>query len=113
MVPYLVIQEFASKIDPAMSKMEMVDKAVRITQAAIDNTKNLNLSVDDEDGLDFSLRLANGYLVMANLFHDGSIDASVYDDSQGIPVKTIKRMPRYSTTEDDLINLFMATEFSE
>ena len=65
------------------------------------------ITVDDEGGeLDLQLRLNDGLLVMANLFPDGTIDASVYDDSHGIPVKTIKRMRRLTTSERELIALF-------
>ena len=83
--------------------------AARIVQAALDHTVGPEITVDDEDGdLDFHLRLTDGLLVMANLFPDGTIDASVYDDSQGIPVKTVKRMRRTSTSAAELIQLFQA-----
>ena len=58
--------------------------------------------------MDIHLRLADGQLVMANIFPDGTIDASVYDDSHGAPVKMVKRMRRMTTSEGDLITLLRA-----
>ncbi len=81
--------------------------AARVVRAAVKHTRGPHITVDDEDGdLDFHLRLADNLLVMANLFRDGTIDASVYDDSEGIPVKTVKRMRRSMTSADALISLF-------
>ena len=81
--------------------------AERIVRTAEEWTTGAHITVDDEGGdLDFHLRLADGLLVMANLFPDGTIDASVYDDSQGAPVAVVKRLRRSTTSEDDLITLF-------
>ena len=71
----------------------VVTQAKRIIQAAVRHTRQPHITVDNDDGsLGFDLRLANGWLVMANLFPDGSIDASVYDDSDGVPVRTVRRI---------------------
>ena len=100
------VQEFAAGMDGVQPSDAVVEMATRIVQVALDHTVGPEITVDDEDGIDFNLRLADGSLVMANLFPDGTIDASVYDDSQGVPVKTVKRMRRGTATEQDLIHLF-------
>lgn len=102
-----VVYEFARGVDGRTPKLHVVEEAARVVQAAANHTDGPHITVDDEDGdLDFHLRLNNGLLVMANLFPDGTIDASVYDDSQGIPVKTVRRMLQSETSADDLICLF-------
>ena len=101
------IQEFAIGVDGVRPSVEVVSVAARIAQAALEHTVSPEITVDDEGGdIEFDLRLTDGLLVMANLFPDGTIDASVYDDSRGIPVKTVKRMRRDTTSEQDLIRLF-------
>ena len=103
-----VVQEFALGVAAVAPARDVVAKAEHVVRAAIEHTVGPHITVDDEDGdLDFHLRLANGLLVMANLFLDGSIDASVYDDSQGVPVKTVKRMRRATTSAEELVSLFM------
>lgn len=102
-----VVQEFANGVNGIAPTPAVVEAAARVVRAAVEHTKGPDITVDDEDGdLDFHLRLANNHLVMANLFRDGTIDASVYDDSTGIPVKTVKRMRRPVTSADALISLF-------
>ena len=90
------LPEFAKgKAGAPVPNATIVTQAKRVVQAAVRHTRQPHITVDDDDGsLDFDLRLANGWLVMANLFPDGSIDASVYDDSDGIPVKTVQRIRR-------------------
>ena len=85
----------------------VVTQAMRVIQAAVRHTRQPHITVDEDDGsLDFDLRLANGWLVMANLFPDGSVDASVYDDSDGIPVKIVQRIRRADPAGvDDFIHL--------
>ena len=102
-----VVHEFAQGIEGVHPTAGVVSMAARIVQTAYDFTVGPHITVDDEDGdLDFHLRLTDGLLVMANLFPDGTIDASVYDDNQGVPVKTVRRMRRATTSEEDLIDLF-------
>ena len=103
-----VVREFAAGCEGACPAADVVEMAARIVQAALDQTVGPEITFDDEDGIDFHLRLANGLLAMANLFPDGTIDASVYDDSQGPPVKTVKRLRRSTTSAEDLIHLFRA-----
>ena len=100
------VQQFAAGVDGVQPGEAVMAMAARIVQAALDHTVGPEITVDDEDGIDFHLRLADGLLVMANLLPDGTIDASVYDERQGIPVKTVKRMRRTTTSEQDLIHLF-------
>ena len=103
-----VVQEFAAGVDGvAAPHAGVVAMAERVVQAALEHTVGAHITVDEDDGsLDFHLRLADGLLVMANLFPDGTVDASVYDDSQGIPVKTVRRIRRATTSTRELIRLF-------
>ena len=104
-----IVQEFALGFGDVQSAANVIAMADRIVQAALDHTVEPEFSVDEEDGdIEFDLRLENGLLVMANLFPDGTLDASVYDDSQGMPVKTVRRMPRATTSAEELIHLFRA-----
>ena len=105
-VIHLVVEEFANGVNGVAPPYHVVAAAERVVQAALNHTVGPEITVDDEDGIDFHLRLLDGSLVMANLFPDGTIDASVYDDSQGTPVKTVKRMRRATTSEADLLHLF-------
>ena len=102
-----VVREFAKGVNGIAPTLTIVEVAARVVRAAMKHTKGPHITVDDEDGdLDFHLRLADNLLVMANYFPDGTIDASVYDDSQGIPVKTVNRIRRSRTSADELISLF-------
>ena len=102
-----MLREFALGLGGIRPNDTVVGMAARIVQAAHDFTTGPYITVDDEGGeLDLHLRLADGLLVMANLFPDGAIDASVYDDSQGVPVKMVKRMRRSTTSVEELITLF-------
>ena len=102
-----VVQEFARGISGIIPTPAVVELAARVVQAAIKYTKLSHITVDDEDGdLDFDFRNGDNLIVMANFFPDGTIDASVYDDSRGIPVR-VRRMQRWSgTSADELISLF-------
>ena len=103
------VRKFALGLSGIQPDYAVVEMAERIVWAVHDFTLGSCITIDDEGGeLDLQLRLNNGLLVMANLFPDGTIDASVYDDSQGIPVKTVKRMKRSTTSESELITLFRA-----
>ena len=99
-----VVREFAEGVGGICPERSVVAMAVRLVQAAIAHTDKPEITVDDDDGMEFDLRLGNGWLLMANLFPDGKIDVSVYDDSQGIPVKRVERMPQAS--EAELVSLF-------
>ena len=102
-----VIQEFARGIGGDPTPREIVRTARLIVQACWEYTNGAHISFDDEDGnVDFHLRLRNGHLVMANFFLNGDVDASVYDDSQGPPVKLVRRLRRGRTSGEDLIELF-------
>ena len=102
-----VIQEFARGIGGDPRSKEIIRTANLIVQACREYTNGAHISFDDEDGnVDFHLRLRNGHLVMANFFLNGDVDASVYDDSQGPPVKLVRRLRRGRTSGEDLIELF-------
>ena len=105
----LPVREFALGLDGIQPDDTVVGMAARIVRAVHDFTIGPHITVDDEGGeLDLHLRLADGLLVMANLFPDGTIDASVYDDSHGVPVKVVKRMRRSTTSEGELTTLLQA-----
>ena len=71
-----------------------------LTMAVLAHTEWPHITWDADDGYDYDVRLPNGNLLMANLYPDGKVDASVYDTNYR-PVKTIKRMPH--TTANTLI----------
>jgi hypothetical protein len=105
----LPVHEFALGWGGVQPDHNVVEMAIRIVQVINDLTIGPYITVDEEGGeLDIHLRLADGQLMMANIFPDGTIDASVYDDSHGTPVKLVKRMRRMTTSEKDLINLLRA-----
>ena len=83
---------------PVASAVSMAD---RVAKAAVDKTLEPEITVDVDGALSFDLRLANGWLVLAELDPDGTLDASIYDDRQGI---LIKRLPH--TTDSELIAWF-------
>ena len=88
--------EFATgKANAVPLDASTIAQAERAVKTAVRHTIQPHITVDDDDGsLDFDLRLADGLLVMANLFPDGSVDASVYDRNNGIPVSTVRRIRR-------------------
>ena len=102
-----VVREFAEGVGDIKPTSTVVKEAARVVQAAIKYTKLSHITIDDEDGdLDFDFRNGHNLIVMANFFPDGTIDASVYDDSQGRPVR-VRRMQRSSgASADELISLF-------
>ena len=85
-------------LQPAASVISMAD---RIAKAALDMTVEPEITVDVDGALSFDLRLSNGLLLLAELDLDGSLDASIYDDSRGI---LIERLPQ--TTDSELISRF-------
>ena len=102
-----VMREFSQGIGGDRPTEEIIRTAGLVVQACWEYTDGVHISFDDEDGcLDFHLRLRNGHLVMANVFLNGGVDASVYDDSQGTPVKLVRRLRRGQTSGEDLIELF-------
>ena len=101
------VWEFISGHDGEAPDSDTARMANRIVDAANWYTKEAHISYDEEEGyLDFHLRLGNGLLVMASIFIDGTIDASVYDDGQAPPVRVVRRMRRGDTNGEDLIELF-------
>ena len=101
------VHEFVKGVSEESPSDSVVAMAFRIVRAAHQFTVDPLITFDDEGGeLDFHMRLRNGLLVMADIFLDGSIDASVYDDSHSGPVRTIKRLRRRDALEKDIIDLF-------
>ena len=99
-----ITSQFARGIEGGSDAI--VEIARRLIDAAYKHTRDPSVTIDEEDGsVDFDLRLGNNLLVMANLFTNGEIDASVYDDSDGLPVKVVKRFRRGSIADTEFINL--------
>ena len=101
-----VMREVSQGIGEDPPTEDITQMAGLVMQACWEYTDGAHVSFDDEDGWDFHLRLSNGHLVMANIFLNGGVDASVYDDSQGTPVKLVRRLRRGQTSGEDLIELF-------
>ena len=102
-----VVREFSQAVGGDRPTEGIIRMAGLVVQACQEYTDGAHVSFDDEDGcLDFHLRLKDGHLVMANIFLSGDVDASVYDDSQGAPVKLVRRLRRGQTLGEDLIELF-------
>ena len=74
---------------------------IELLRRLLRRTVEPEITVDVDGALSFDLRLANGWLLLAELDPDGALDASIYDDRQGI---LIKRLPR--TTDSELIAWF-------
>ena len=99
-----ITEQFAKRVND--DDRAVVEVARRMTKAAYEHTNDPSVTVDEEDGsVDFDLRLRDGLLVMANLFTNGEIDASVYDDTRGLPVRLVKRFTRDTARDMDFINL--------
>ena len=97
----VAITEFAAGLGGKQPEPWVLEMAARISNEALTRTRQPDISVDDADGaLSFDLELANGYLMMAELYIDGNIDASVYDAQK----KLAQRMP--SATESDIVAWF-------
>ena len=94
------IAEFAVGVDGRRPEPGVVAMAARIADAALAKTREPEISVDVDGALSFDLRLANEYLLLAELEIDGSIDASVYD----LQDKLVQRMPK--ATPDAIISWF-------
>ena len=99
------IDKFALGHNNIIPDNDCISKAKRIVDFVDIYMYNCTVEFQDEDGLEIHGRTTNGYLLMANLFFDGSIDASIYNDIVA-PVKTVTRIRRNDSneTEQQLIN---------
>ena len=98
---YPAIQTFSKGLKGVCPDPGVTDMAIRITAAALAKTVEPEITVDVDGALSFDLRLASGLLILAELDLFGELDASVYDDREGI---LVRRLPQ--TTESELIGLF-------
>lgn len=95
------LAKFATGLDGKCPEPQVVEMAARIAGAALAKTVKQDISFDDEEcAMSFDLELSNGHLILAELWSDGSIDASVYDSEK----RRIKRMPH--ATETEILALF-------
>ena len=91
-----VLDEFAAGLNGKQPEPQVVEMAARIVGEASVKTVKHDISFDDEEcALSFDLELSNGHLILAELWSDGSIDASVYDSEK----RRVKRMPKATETE--------------
>ena len=89
------LDEFAAGLDGKRPEPLVVEMAARIANAALDKTREPEISVDVDGALSFDLELPGGRLLLAELEIDGSIDASLYDSEK----RNIKRMPQATEME--------------
>ena len=95
------LAEFAEGLDGKRPEPWVVEMAARIVNEALAKTVKHDISFDDEEcAVSFDLELSNGHLILAELWSDGSIDASVYNHER----RCVKRMPKAS--ESDMLALF-------
>ncbi len=92
------VQAFAEGVEGVTPTPLVVKVADTIARAAIEKTVEPEISVDIDGALSFDLRLANGLLLMAELEVQGGLDASIYDDKQGVLIKRLR-----NTTDTELI----------
>ena len=98
------VQEFAAGVDGVQPSAAVVEMAARIAQAAIQQTADPEISVDDDGALSIDLCLSNGMRLLAELPIDGSLDVGVYNDREaGQHAGEVKYLP--SATAEELINL--------
>ena len=100
-LPHPAIHSFSKGFEGKRPAAAVIKAASNIAAAAIEKTIEPEITVDVDGALSFDLRLASGYLVFAELDIDGTLDASIYNDREGI---LIKRMPQ--TTDSELIKWF-------
>lgn len=94
------LAEFAAGLYGKRPEPQVVEMTARIVKAALTKTVKHDISFDDEEcALSFDLELSSGHLILAELWSDGSIDASVYDGDK----RRVKRMPKAS--ESDMLAL--------
>lgn len=90
------LAEFAAGLDGKLPEPWVVEMAARIVSEASAKTVKHDISFDDEEcALSFDLELSNAHLILAELWSDGNIDASVYDSEK----RRVKRMPKATETE--------------
>lgn len=75
--------------------------AGRLVKITTDRTENPDIHVDFEGALSFDLRLPNGQWLLAELFINGNLDVSVYDDDSD---KWSVNLP--CATESQFVDLF-------
>ena len=98
------VRQFAEGIEDAVPSDEVIGMALRITEAAIRQTLEPEISVDEDGALSLDLRLANGLRMLAELPIEGALDVGIYDDREaGQRAREVEYLP--DATADDLIAL--------
>ena len=74
--------------------------AVHFEKQTVGNSTKTEIDFDKEDGsLLFDLRLRNDLLLMAELYHDGTLYVGVHDDREEGPSRLVKWLENPSETE--------------
>ena len=90
------VAEFSAGLDGKRPERWVVEMAARMISEASAKAVKHDISFEDEEwALFFDLELPDGHLILAELWSDGSIDASVYDSEK----RRVKRMPKATETE--------------
>ena len=98
------VGRFAQGIEGEIPSDEVVGVAVRITEAAMRQTLEPEISVDGDGALSLDLRLANGLRMLAELPIEGSLDVGIYDDRDtNRRAREVEYLP--DATDEDLIAL--------
>ena len=88
--------EFATGVDGARPSIKTFLAAANIVMAVNRMVDSPDVDFDDSDGsLSFDFRLSSGYLALADLDPDGSLDASIYDSEN----QRVRRMPEATDRE--------------
>ena len=96
--------EFARGTDNATPSAEVIETAQRITEAALADTVEPEISVDEDGALSLDLRLSSGLRMLAELPIDGSLDVGIYDDRDSSQrAREVEYLS--DATADDLIAL--------
>ena len=98
--PHPAVSEFALGVEGAQQPSPAVTAvAARIVQAAMARTVDPEFSVDVDGALSFDLRLDNGLLILAELAIDGTLDATLFDDSAKPDVRIVRHLPQAAPEE--------------
>ena len=98
-----IVQEFANGIEGVIPEPEVVERAARLVEEATKHFTSPEFTVDSDGALAFDLQLPSGYLMLAELFHDGTLGIGVYDESSEAN-KTVNFVP--DATDDDMTDWF-------
>ena len=97
--PHPAVAEFALGLAGLQPSPGVIAVAARIAQAALARTVDPELSIDVDGALSLDLRLDNGLLILAELAIDGTLDATLFDDSAKPNARIVRHLPQASPEE--------------